>query len=534
MSDNNVPYKKDSIFNTFYSLCFNLLKLLAMAKILQEAYNIRLYAVNEFGSVIHEFDPYFNFRAAEYLVANGWSKFINWYDEKSWYPLGRPVGTTIYPGLQILSASVYHLSSYFGWGFSLNDICVYQPAWFSIITCLFTFGIAYETSKSTTAGVFAAFIMAIVPAHIMRSVAGGYDNESIAIGAMVSTFYLWIRSLRDESSYLIGIFAALAYIFMVAAWGGYIFVLNMIGFHAFFLVIIGRYSKQLHLSYTIFYILGTLGAIQLPVVGLAPIKSLEQLGPMFVFFVLQIKFIMEYQYAKMKDESINKFRAFQIKLISVFIVALAISVAVLAPMGHFGPLSSRVRGLFVQHTRTGNPLVDSVAEHQATHSSAYAKFFQDLCFISPLGIVSLFWKRSDAKYFLLVYSLLAAYFSKKMNRLMLLLSPPASILAGIVLSGCLEWSLAQLAYIVTSEKKTEDPKDKPTSPVAENKKGSKTDKPKVVIPSKKTPNTFFGTITDGLTKIYDSKIVRNIRTLILAPLILLVLRSRLVSRTIIY
>ena len=30
-----------------------------------EAYNIRLYAINEYGRVIHEFDPYFNYRAAE-------------------------------------------------------------------------------------------------------------------------------------------------------------------------------------------------------------------------------------------------------------------------------------------------------------------------------------------------------------------------------------------------------------------------------------------------------------------------------------
>lgn len=30
-----------------------------------EAYNIRLYAIKEYGRVIHEFDPYFNYRAAE-------------------------------------------------------------------------------------------------------------------------------------------------------------------------------------------------------------------------------------------------------------------------------------------------------------------------------------------------------------------------------------------------------------------------------------------------------------------------------------
>ena len=44
----------------------------------QKAYNIRLYAVEEFGAVIHEFDPYFNFRSAEYLVEHGWNKFMNW------------------------------------------------------------------------------------------------------------------------------------------------------------------------------------------------------------------------------------------------------------------------------------------------------------------------------------------------------------------------------------------------------------------------------------------------------------------------
>ena len=30
-----------------------------------EAYEIRLYAIKEYGRVIHEFDPYFNYRAAE-------------------------------------------------------------------------------------------------------------------------------------------------------------------------------------------------------------------------------------------------------------------------------------------------------------------------------------------------------------------------------------------------------------------------------------------------------------------------------------
>jgi dolichyl-diphosphooligosaccharide---protein glycosyltransferase len=39
--------------------------LVFMYYILLEAYEIRLYAIKEYGRVIHEFDPYFNYRATE-------------------------------------------------------------------------------------------------------------------------------------------------------------------------------------------------------------------------------------------------------------------------------------------------------------------------------------------------------------------------------------------------------------------------------------------------------------------------------------
>ena len=37
----------------------------AVVVILNSAYRIRMHAIEEFGAVIHEFDPYFNFRATE-------------------------------------------------------------------------------------------------------------------------------------------------------------------------------------------------------------------------------------------------------------------------------------------------------------------------------------------------------------------------------------------------------------------------------------------------------------------------------------
>ena len=81
--------------------------LYAMSVAIGKAYDIRLHAIKTYGYVIHEFDPWFNYRATEYLAANGLRKFFTWFDRMAWYPLGRPVGTTIYPGMQMTSVFIW-------------------------------------------------------------------------------------------------------------------------------------------------------------------------------------------------------------------------------------------------------------------------------------------------------------------------------------------------------------------------------------------------------------------------------------------
>ena len=167
------------------------LALLALA--VYWAYDIRMYAINEYGRLIHEFDPWFNFHATRYLFEHGIKKFFTWFDHRSWYPLGRPVGTTIYPGMQLTSVAIYHVLHRVGIPMSLNDICVFVPTWFGGIATLFTGLLAAECSGIPSAAPAAALVMSVIPAHIMRSMGGGYDNESIAVTAMVATFYLWNR-----------------------------------------------------------------------------------------------------------------------------------------------------------------------------------------------------------------------------------------------------------------------------------------------------------------------------------------------------
>ena len=189
--------------------------LYAMSVAIGKAYDIRLHAIKTYGYVIHEFDPWFNYRATEYLAANGLRKFFTWFDRMAWYPLGRPVGTTIYPGMQMTSVFIWQtlgklrelgLLTWYAHvkkaPISLNDVCCLVPAWFGALATVFLGLLTLETTNSYAASACAALCMATVPAHLMRSVGGGYDNESIALTAMCATFYLWCRSLRGP--YLCG------------------------------------------------------------------------------------------------------------------------------------------------------------------------------------------------------------------------------------------------------------------------------------------------------------------------------------------
>lgn len=47
-------------------------------------------------------------RATSYLADNGIAKFFTWFDYEAWYPIGRPVGTTIYPGMQFTAVAIWH------------------------------------------------------------------------------------------------------------------------------------------------------------------------------------------------------------------------------------------------------------------------------------------------------------------------------------------------------------------------------------------------------------------------------------------
>ena len=118
----------------------------------------------------------------------------------------------------------------------------------------------------------------------------------------------------------------------------------------------------------------------MPVVGWNPLKSMEQLSATLVFLGYQVLAAAEARIAADAARARAAGRpapgwlrrwATRAGYALAAAIAGGLVVYALYPTGYFGPLTARIRGLFVKHTRTGNPLVDSVAEHQPGSKESY-------------------------------------------------------------------------------------------------------------------------------------------------------------------
>ena len=103
------------------------------------AFATRLFSVLRYESVIHEFDPYFNYRTTKFLADEGFYSFHNWFDDRAWYPLGRIIGGTIYPGLMVTSAAIYHALRWFHITIDIRNVCVFLAPLFSSFTVIVTY-----------------------------------------------------------------------------------------------------------------------------------------------------------------------------------------------------------------------------------------------------------------------------------------------------------------------------------------------------------------------------------------------------------
>lgn len=204
----------------------NVMKYSILGLICLISFAIRLFAVVRWESVIHEFDPHFNYRTTKYLANEGFYSFLNWQDDRSWYPLGRLVGGTVYPGLMVTARFMHWFLNAINISINVRNMCVFLAPIFAAITAVATYLLTSEVTQRSSTGLIAAAMVGIVPSYISRSVGGSYDNEGVAIFALIFTFYLWVKAVSTGRLFW-SVLTALAYWYMVLSWGGYIFIINM-------------------------------------------------------------------------------------------------------------------------------------------------------------------------------------------------------------------------------------------------------------------------------------------------------------------
>ncbi|XP_032807587.1 dolichyl-diphosphooligosaccharide--protein glycosyltransferase subunit STT3B [Petromyzon marinus] len=414
-------------------LTFTVLALACLA-----GFSSRLFAVIRFESIIHEFDPWFNYRATHHLSSHGFYEFLNWFDERAWYPLGRIVGGTVYPGLMVTAGAIHWLLNSLHVTVHIRDVCVFLAPVFSGFTAIATYLLTRQL-WSGGAGLFAACFIAIVPGYISRSVAGSYDNEGVAIFALQFTYYLWVKSVKTGSVFW-STCCCLSYFYMVSAWGGYVFIINLIPLHVFVLLLMQRFSRRLYIAYSTFFILGLILSMQIPFVGFQPVRTSEHMAAAGVFVLLQAYAFLQYLRERLTRQEFK----------TLFFVAVALAAGVvfltvvyLTYAGYIAPWSGRFYSLWdTGYAKIHIPIIASVSEHQPT---TWVSFFFDLhilvC-VFPAGLWFCIKDINDERVFIALYAITATYFAGVMVRLMLTLTPVVCVLAGIAFSDTFRQYLA--------------------------------------------------------------------------------------------
>jgi len=187
-----------------------------------------------FGFELNEFDPFFNYRATQFIVDNGLGAYFEWHDDMTWHPIGRNVSATSQVMLHVTAAVMYQI---FGSSSSLYDFTILFPVVFGSLTTIIIFALV-RVIGGTTAGLFSSLFFAISLPIIVRGNLGWFKSEPLGLFYGLLGLYLFLSAIKSDNKKhalikLIGggIIIALG----LASWGGIQFFIIPLGF--FFLVI---------------------------------------------------------------------------------------------------------------------------------------------------------------------------------------------------------------------------------------------------------------------------------------------------------
>ena len=419
---------------------FNLkLKHLLILVVLILSFSISLILrsqVLDYGYELNEFDPFFNFRATEFLVNNGLFEYLDWHDVKSWYPNGRDISATSQVMLHVTAAITYQI---FGSSMELYDFTILFPGIIGALTTIVIF-VLVRTIGGTTAGLFASLLFAISVPIIIRGSMGWFKSEPLGLFYGLFGLYLFLSGIKSDNkkitiSKLIGGGVFLA--FGLASWGGIQFFIIPIGIFIFALPFLRKDFRFLIWSVPVFVIslLMTTAIFERPGMGFV-------LGMGGFSLIIPTIFLIICSFIHKFNNSKNQTRNYLILLVSILLISS--SVLIINIENDFLPSPSfRYLNAINPFLTTTNPLVDSVSEHATT--TIHESFFMHSIFMifAGLGTWIIFNKLKsessqtfprDLMVFTLILGLTGVYVGSAFVRLELFTSISVIFLSSIGLS----------------------------------------------------------------------------------------------------
>ena len=384
----------------------------------------------EWGYELNEFDPFFNYRATQFMVENGLPAYLEWYDDLSWHPYGRDVSATSQVMLHTTGAMLYQT---FGLGSALYDFTVWFPVVVSSLTAIIIFALV-RTIGGTTAGLLASLFFAVSPIIIMRGSIGWYKSEPLGLFFGLLAVYLVISAIKSDMGKISlakivggGIFLA----FGLASWGGIQFFIFPIGFFFLALPFLRKDDKYIIWISAIFTLVFFLVTALFEKTGVSYISSLNG------FFLIGCTAFLVVATLIKKISGTNFLRNIGILLGSTIIGGIAIASSGLLTLPSFRYLNAANPFLIAE-----DMLTDSVSEHATSNLEITFFFFSILMVFAGIGAWLLFQKKVNRSFeikgelaaFALIIGFLGVYFSSAFVRLEIFGSISVIILGSIGVS----------------------------------------------------------------------------------------------------
>ena len=387
----------------------------------------------DFGWELNEFDPFFNYRATQYVLDNGLEEYFQWNDELSWYPIGRDVSFNSQVVLHLFAALTYQI---FGNG-NLYDFTILFPAVIGSLTCVVIFALV-RVIGGTTAGLFAALFFSISLPIIIRGSVGWFKSEPLGLFLGLLSLYLFLSGIHSKNAkiaLLKLITAGILTVLGTSAWGGNQFFIIPLGLFFLALPFLRKDHKFLIWSipvFTISVIVTSLGFERLGTNFVTGLGGLTLIVPT-IFLIICI-------FIQNKSSENNKTKNGLFFLAALLIVSS--SFVIINVDSNLIPLPSfRYLNAINPFLTTTDPLVDSVSEHATTTIKQSFLFHSVLMIFAGLGIWLLLKNskkhnllKNDMIAFSLIIGIIGVYVSSAFVRLEIFASISIIILSSLGLT----------------------------------------------------------------------------------------------------